>query len=259
MMDFVIFSNLRGTMLDYGKYTFNESKESLDLAKKKEVPIVLCTSKTKEETELYRKKIGNKDPFIVENGGAIFVPLKYFSYKFKAKRSPGYMIIELNKDFMKIKKYIKDLKKKFSIETFDEMAPALIGKMLDVPPQQAAYAKKRKYSYAFKVSDKDEDEVLKLLRKKKWNYYHENDIFYVTGKASKKDAVKNLNSMFKRKKRGTKTMGIGCCETDFEMLKNVDFPFLVQKKNSKFASDSFNKVKGKGPIGWSHVVKQMLM
>ena len=77
-MKLVIFSDMDGTLLD-SKYSFRDAEKALDLIKKKKVPLILSSSKTRAELELYRKKMRNRHPFIVENGGAIFIPKNYFS------------------------------------------------------------------------------------------------------------------------------------------------------------------------------------
>ena len=53
----VIYSDLDGTLLDYDSYSFKASAEALDLIRSKNIPLILCTSKTRKEIELYRKQI----------------------------------------------------------------------------------------------------------------------------------------------------------------------------------------------------------
>ena len=80
-METVIFTDLDGTLLDEN-YSYEKAVPALKLVKKKNIPVIICTSKTGKETEEYRKKIGNEDPFIVEGGAAIVIPKEYFGFKF---------------------------------------------------------------------------------------------------------------------------------------------------------------------------------
>jgi hypothetical protein len=48
------------------------------------VPVILVSNKTRVEIEFCRKRMELTDPFIVENGGAIFIPKGYFPEVFLA-------------------------------------------------------------------------------------------------------------------------------------------------------------------------------
>ncbi|MCK6469820.1 MAG: HAD hydrolase family protein [Candidatus Brocadia sinica] len=78
-MVYIIFTDLDGTLLDHSTYSFEEAREATSLVKKKNIPIVICMSKTQAGIEVYRERMGNEDPFISENGGAIIIPKGYFT------------------------------------------------------------------------------------------------------------------------------------------------------------------------------------
>ena len=92
----IIFSDLDGTLIGHSTYSYKAALAALHLLKEKKVPLIFCTSKTRAEINKYRKELGIKDPFISENGGAIFVPKKYFDFEFSfSKQISGYDIIEI--------------------------------------------------------------------------------------------------------------------------------------------------------------------
>ena len=76
----VIFTDLDGTLLDRETYTWEAARPALDRVKRQGIPWVLVTSKTRGEVEFWRRCLGNEHPFIVENGGAVFVPAGYFPF-----------------------------------------------------------------------------------------------------------------------------------------------------------------------------------
>ncbi len=47
-----------------------------------DIPIVFCSSKTRAEQQVYREELGINAPFIVENGGAVYIPKDYFRLPF---------------------------------------------------------------------------------------------------------------------------------------------------------------------------------
>ncbi|MFN3477402.1 MAG: HAD-IIB family hydrolase [Candidatus Methylomirabilales bacterium] len=91
----IIFTDLDGTLLDHEAYSFEAAQEALEEVRRRKIPLVLCTSKTRAEVERYRKLLDNHDPFIVENGGAIFIPKGYFPFSYPYQREvAGYHVIE---------------------------------------------------------------------------------------------------------------------------------------------------------------------
>jgi mannosyl-3-phosphoglycerate phosphatase len=71
---YIIFTDLDGTLLDHDSYEYRDALEALNYIRHQRIPLILCSSKTKAEIEYYRKELWLEDPFIVENGAAIFIP-----------------------------------------------------------------------------------------------------------------------------------------------------------------------------------------
>jgi mannosyl-3-phosphoglycerate phosphatase len=68
----LVFSDLDGTLLDHDTYSFETARPALAELKERGIPLVLATSKTRAETESVRSALGNRHPFVVENGGAVY-------------------------------------------------------------------------------------------------------------------------------------------------------------------------------------------
>jgi mannosyl-3-phosphoglycerate phosphatase len=74
MEHILIFTDLDATLVDHDTYDFEAARTTLEMLRNKTVPVIICSSKTHAEIEVYRKRMDLRGPFIVENGGAIFVP-----------------------------------------------------------------------------------------------------------------------------------------------------------------------------------------
>jgi len=72
MAKIIVFTDLDGTLLHPKTYSFDAAMPALKLIKEKDIPLILCSSKTRAEIEVYRKKLDNQHPFVSENGGGIF-------------------------------------------------------------------------------------------------------------------------------------------------------------------------------------------
>ena len=66
-----VVTDLDGTLLDHN-YSWEPARSTLASLKQQGVLVIPCTSKTAEEVRAFRQDAGLSDPFIVENGGAIY-------------------------------------------------------------------------------------------------------------------------------------------------------------------------------------------
>ena len=66
-----IVSDVDGTLMDHS-YNLNPAKETIKILQKLFIPVILCTSKTAAEVKVIRKELNLTDPYIVENGAAIY-------------------------------------------------------------------------------------------------------------------------------------------------------------------------------------------
>ena len=66
-----IVSDVDGTLMDHS-YDLTPAKETIKTLQKLSIPVILCTSKTASEVKVIRNELNLKDPYIVENGAAIY-------------------------------------------------------------------------------------------------------------------------------------------------------------------------------------------
>ncbi len=259
-MQYIIFSDLDGTLLDHETYSFTKARPSLNLIRKLNIPLIICTSKTRAEIEYYRKKLGLVQPFIAEDGGAIYIPKDYFSFKFNyTKKSKEYYIIVLGTEYSKLLKVLNLLKKNYPVKAFHDMSIKEIMMDTGMPYSRARLARQREYDVVFKILDKKyERSVLKTIKKSGYNYVIGGRYYHIIGNNNKGKAVKILTKLLKKELGPVKTIGIGDSENDFAMLDYVDIPFLVMKKNRRYASKKYLKAGGVGPEGWNKAIKEVL-
>jgi len=94
-LQWLVFTDLDGTLLDDG-YQWEAARPALELLRAREIPVVLCTSKTRAEVLPLREDLGLRDPFIAENGGAAYIPRNYFPFALPTARvEAGFQVLEL--------------------------------------------------------------------------------------------------------------------------------------------------------------------
>ena len=144
----VIFTDLDGTLLDHDTYSCEVVMPLVASLSKAGIAIVFCSSKTLAEQEVYRKKLGIASPFIVEDGGAIFISKGYFPFSHKYHRvTGGYQVIELGISYREIRRILREIREKnnLAIYGFGDMDAAQIAELTGLDMAQARLAKKREY------------------------------------------------------------------------------------------------------------------
>ena len=66
-----VVSDVDGTLMDHS-YDLTPAKETIKTLQKLSIPVILCTSKTASEVKVIRRELNLTDPYIVENGAAIY-------------------------------------------------------------------------------------------------------------------------------------------------------------------------------------------
>jgi len=267
----IIFTDLDGTLLD-SRYSYSDAKPALKLIEKKKIPLVICTSKTRAEIEYYRKKLKNRHPFISDNGGAVFIPKKYFDFKFKYDKTKGrYYVIELGTELKKLRDFVKKIKRMgFKIISFDGMTAKQVAKDTGLPLSLAKLAKKREYNLPVKIPEtgkKNKNSIIKRLKaeakKAGLSFIKGGRYSHITGKNDKGKAVKILLRLYRKKykrRKGIKSIGIGDSENDFPMLDAVDMAFLVQRPDKSYSSEKkkYKRAKGISTKGWNNALMSEL-
>ena len=70
-----VFTDLDGTLLDHGTYSYAPARPALDALKKRGIPLILASSKTAAEIAPLHRELGLGDwPAIVENGADRIAP-----------------------------------------------------------------------------------------------------------------------------------------------------------------------------------------
>ncbi len=263
--NYIIFTDLDGTLLD-NNYSYREAIPALNEIKKRRIPLILCSSKTRAELEVYRKELKINDPIIPENGGAIFIPRNYFNFKIEGKVVSDYIVIELGTEYEKILSVLDEIKKRvnFRILNFGDMTPEEIARDCNLDIESAKLAKQREYDEAFRIEGTEEqiNQVIKEIKSCNLNYTKGGRYFHIMGDNDKGNAVRILKELYLRRFPETKSIGLGDSENDIPMLRNVDIPVLIKKPSGGYAEfEHENLIRSKlvGPSGWNEVILDLIL
>ena len=259
----VIFTDLDGTLLD--PFTYSDAVASPIVASivNKGIPLIFCSSKTRAEQEVYRRRLGIADPFIVENGGAIFIKRGYFPFAYQYQRVfADYHVIELGIAYPRIRERLKEISRqhKLAITGFGDMTPAEIAKLTGLDLASAKLAQEREYEETLNLGAEDIDFILPKIAAAGLTWNRGGKLYGVSGGNDKGRATRILIKLFKQKLGRIKTIGIGDSPNDLPMLAEVDFPVLVQKPGNGWEEidlPGLYRVRGEGPRGWTRAIREL--
>lgn len=271
-MHYVIYTDMDGTLIDE-QYSSEVVKETVEELIKRGIPIVLCTSKTRAEIELYRSQLGIKDPFISENGGAIFIESIYFEFEYSydhelSSNGRRYRVLELGTNYEELRMNLKEIEEEsegtLKIRGFGDMSAEEIAVDSGLSLQEAELSKMREYDEAFKVMAGEKERIFEKIEEKGLHFTVGGRYCHILGDNDKGKAVEILNALYKKKYALVTTLGIGDSLNDLPMLRAVDIPVLVAKPDGSHeyleeAKVSVRKESGVGPVGWKNVVEDLIL
>lgn len=251
--NYLIFTDLDGTLLDHDTYSFDDAKEMLNHLEEQQIPLIIITSKTKQEILKLRKELQLSHPFIVENGAGIFLP-----------DGNSLKQINMGKTYTEVLDFFNSYKREFKIKGFFEMSADLISVLTGLNNEDAKLSKQRDFCEPFIIEDESKIDELRLLSQKEGFDIVKGGRFYhlISKGQDKANALLKLKQLYEQNdNKEYKTIALGDGANDITMLESADIPVLIKKFDGTFIN--FNKtglIKTEeiGPKGWNNALKGIL-
>lgn len=247
----IIFTDLDGTLLDHTTYSFGSALPMLNYIKTNNIPLIIVTSKTKDEVLRIQGLLDLKAPFIIENGAGIFIPFE-----------DSYKEIALGFEYEYIRSCFLKYAKSVQIHGFFDMSDEEVAKHTNLSVVNAADAKKRTFTEPFILKDENRLSELKRMA-------NEDGLDIVTGGRfhhlitqgqDKSTAIKHFIKYYEKNgEEALKTIALGDSANDLSMLQSVDTPILIPHPDGSYMScDITDLIKAPypGPAGWNAALKR---
>jgi len=223
----IVFTDLDGTLLDRVTYDHGPALSALEELRRQGVPVVFVTSKTRAETEYWRARLDNFCPFVVENGGAAYVP---------AGSIPGAPVrIEFGERREGLIAVLREASAQSGcpVRGFHSMSAAEIAEQCELPLELAELAGRREYDEPFEILDAGRERALLAAIEslgKRWTrggrFYH------ITGANDKGVAVRALIGYYRKVHPDVRFFGFGDSPNDAPFLDAVDDAVFVRSPNA---------------------------
>jgi mannosyl-3-phosphoglycerate phosphatase len=267
----IIFTDLDGTLLDYHTYSFAAALPALEFIKEKNIPLIICSSKTRAEIEQWKNRIDNSHPFVSENGGGIFIPCAYFfdndlnALAQRQEQTDAYTVLVLGTPYASLRRALEELRRDgFAVKGFGDMAVTEIAQLTELSPEEAALAKMREFDepFVFFGGEARLEALLSAIEEKGLHCIAGGRLLHLTGDNDKGKAVEILTQLYRKTFGEIVTCGLGDSPNDFSMLEQVAHPILVRnhrgEHDSRIQLPHLIKAEGIGPEGWSKAVLSVI-
>lgn len=270
--DLVFFTDLDGTLLDHTSYRWTAARRALDMLARWQVPLVIVTSKTRAEVLPVLRSLGRREPFVVENGGAIFLPARYLPFRVEAAEPAGggWRQVALGTPRKRLVTALAAAARRARVRVrgFEQMDAREVTKLTDLGLIEAHRALQREYDEPFVILDNDARAWPRLgaeIRRQGLKATRGSRFFHILGANDKGAAVRRLIAWFRRANGPrVRTVGLGDSPSDIALLRAVDVPILVAGPGECYdlatlaAVPRLRRALGAGPVGWNRAVLGLL-
>ncbi len=258
----ICVTDLDGTLLDEN-YSCEQARPALRELKDRRIPLIFCTSKTRAEVEAYRLQLDNTHPFIVENGGALYIPESHFPLPINsALHRDGYAVIEFGSPYPEIVQTLLECAEKSGCEVrgFYQMSAEEISERFNMTLSAAHLAKRREYDEPFEILSGDSARLLEEIGKRKRRWTRGGRFYHILGANDKGHCVILLRHFYERIYQSVVVVGLGDGLNDAGFLNAVDIPLLLESEEIEALKKEVpgGRVCPRGPRGWNSSVLDVL-
>lgn len=268
----LIFTALEGALVDTRTDSYAGAEEALSELEERKIAFVLLTSRTREEIEPIRRKMGHNHPFVTENGGGIFFPDGYFSLRIPGVvRTARYLSIAQGRPYAEVCEALDDIAEECSVGVagFHHMSLREIADNTGLRPRSAELARAREFDEPFYFTSADDKAVARFVevaRERGFDTRRGPTFWHFSAKCDPARAVRTLSQLFREATHiKLRLVGIGGSQQDLPWLRAVDHAILLPDSGEgaksfegpqESASHAKTVVTGEepGPGGWNKAI-----
>ena len=252
-----IVTDLDGTLMDEN-YDISPAKKTLKMLSEIDIPVIPCTSKTASEVRYFRNQNGLRDPFIVENGAAI--------YGNNENNSSEWEIV-LGKSYKELRDILMHISKKvnFHLTPLNDLNKSQIFDLTGLSDQGIVRALDRQWSVPFlNPPDAVFEQIRRICNSYNVHVFKGNRMSHLlSSKSHKGHAVNKLKDFLQNK--DVKVIALGDSQNDLPLLESADISIVIPGINgpNKYLQNgidngSFRLANAPHAEGWSNSVEEII-
>ncbi|MBW1781464.1 MAG: HAD-IIB family hydrolase [Deltaproteobacteria bacterium] len=283
---FLIFTDLDGTLLDHDTYGWEAAIPALEACRKKRVPVILASSKTRAEMDILRRRLSLSSPFISENGGAIFFPKEACmepppgsvsaddpagsgksTTGSPAGGAKGLWEVSIGVPYTRLVQAFREIRNelKWEMKGFSDMGIDEISCLTGLHKGAARWAAMREYDEPFIIQGEESANLALLHRaaeKRGLRITSGGRFYHLQGKNDKARGMELVTAWYKEHHEEILVIALGDSPNDFGMLERADIPVLIRSgRTFPDLAKRCSRLKitdHTGPEGWNAAVLSIL-
>lgn len=269
MSALILFTDLDGTLLNSDSYAYDAALPMLKTLKQQGVPVIPVTSKTRAEVETLIQRIGLTDPFVVENGSAIYIPRETCPFALPAGEDVGpYRVVALGVAYVMARAGLKAIAQELGrpLKGFGDLSVEQVQQLTGLSAEDAHQAKMREFTEPFLTPKNTPPEKLTAAVEAMGFKVVVGDRFshLIGGSAGKGLAVQQLVALYQPTFAAGEpivTVGLGNSPNDIDMLENVDQAIVLPGADGphpQLSDRNWTIAPQPAPEGWAIAIEQVL-
>lgn len=227
----VIFTDPDGTLLDHRAHPCIPLCPALRILADHNVPLVLCSNRTRAELEIVQQEFQFRHPFISESGGAAYLPRGYFSPP-SDPMMPGYDVLPFGRPQQAVVETLRRTAEGQGIEVrgFNSMSIQEVADECGLSLAEARLAQLREFGEAFRIQSSDpavHSRMINALRRAGLRCVSNGRLFHTSAGADVRRSVQAVTSLYRQRCHRVLTVGVSTGRSDFSLLREVDVPIVV--------------------------------
>lgn len=266
-IQWLVVTDLDGTLLNHHSYALDAAQDAILVLQKKNIPVILNTSKTYSETITIRQQLGVTDPFIVENGSCIYLPKNQFDKQAGTTSRDDYWEIVMGASQKTISSVLKKIKlnDKHCIR-LSQCSVKQVVSLTGLSEEQAPQAIAREFSepLIWKTDEASLNTFLQQLELNDLTTLQGGRFLHVIGNCDKGRSTKRLIECYANTAENNmiKIVALGDSANDAAMLSVADISVIVNSPSNhqlrKLVTPDI-QTKGHAPEGWKEAINDVLM
>ena len=212
-----------------------------------------------------REKLKNSDPFIVENGGGIYIPAQMsFPSSSPGKRVGEYHFIEIGTGISALRETLKRAAKQAGVRVkgMGDMSVAEVMQLTGLSEPDGRRAMKRQFDEPFIILEGSPERLAAEIERLGFEMTKGGRFYHILKGCDKGKATDILAHLYREMKGPIVTIGIGNAQNDLPLFMAVDRAFLVQNPPGTWAEmpelPNLERIQGIGPEGWAQAISRLL-
>jgi len=257
---YIVITDLDGTLLDHYTYQYEAAAPALALLASRDIPLVLSSSKTAAEIHSLRLALHNHEPFIVENGAAIYLPVS------AGVEAAGMEVVRFGMNRADVIAIAHAVRESLNVRFtgFSEMSIDTLISHTGLDDSSAAQALRREFTEPVVWEDSGDNRrrFIDAVERQGLTVVQGGRFMHLSGPADKGGALEWLRAWYARRWDCAPVLiALGDSDNDKAMLESADLPVLVKSPVKPFPAVDHARLYrtgAVGPEGWNEAIHAIL-